>query len=299
VRVIPLRIIQYHCYHCGREIPRFLTHECSHCKKFFCIDHYFPENHNCPVFNPQPSKNQPTKTITPEEQIYQTPIQSETDQISEPKEKTHNETTTERRRPKRGKNRLFKLTPSLILIIVLLTITSVGGILILQQNYSRLTNEKHLLENELLITEEQIVNTSSYLNFSRPQLEQINTDLQENISYVNLQKIGDTYNLHNPLFSDVTQFIANDKSSNISVEIDNAKEQGIQCAYVIVRIIISSSGEYELIGFNTTDKGMVYFEPKTNYRVFPIIGDHYVDCVEGTPYSSTFDDTITSILVIW
>jgi competence protein ComGF len=244
-------------------------------------------------------EKQQIKTSTPKEQIKQTPIQSETEQKSEPEEKNNPETTTERRKPERGKNHLSKLTSSLIIITILLTITSVGATLMVQQNYSELTNEKLSLENELFITKEQIVNTSSSLNSSRPLLEQINTELQEMISFVNLQKIGDTYYLHDPLLNDVTQFIANDTSSDILLEIDNAKEQGVQCAYVIVQIVSASNGEYELIGFNTADNGMVYFEPKTDYRVFPITGNHYVDCVEGHPYSSTFDDTITSILAIW
>lgn len=291
--------IQKYCHYCGKEKPLFLAYTCSHCKEDFCIDHIFPEHHNCRIFNPQPSGKQQIIKITPEEQIRHTSIQTETEQPREPEGKNNPETTAERGKLERGKHHFFKLPLSLIIIIVLLMTTSVGGILIVQQNFSGLSTEKQSLENELFITKEQIVNTSSYLNVSRPQLEQINTNLQEMISHVNLQKIGDTYQLHDPLLSDVTQFIANDTRSNISVELDTAKAQGIQCAYVIVRIVSSSSGEYELIGFNTTDKGMVYFEPQTDYRVFPVIGKNYPDCVEGTPYSAPFDETITGILVIW
>lgn len=166
----------------------------------------------------------------------------------------------------------------------------------LDNTYLGLKKEKQNIENDLFTIKDQIVNTSSYLNLSIAQSEQINTNLQENISKINLQKIGNKYSLHEPLFTDVTQFIANDKSIDIGLEIDIAKDKGIQCAYVEV---LFRSGEYVLIGFNTTDRGMVYFEPETDYQVFPIIGKKYVDCIEGDPYYSTSDDTITSILDIW
>jgi hypothetical protein len=178
-------------------------------------------------------------------------------------------------------------------------ITSVSATLVVQQTHSGLLTEKTSLEQEIIMTKTQIINISSSINTSRPRLEQINAELFELLSLVNLENPGDMYQLHDPIFSDVTQFIANDTNTNLTLELHHAKEQGIQCAYVVIQIVSSSNGEYELIGFNTVDEGMVYFEPKTDYQVFPVIGHHYDDCVQGNPYTSPFDDTITSIVEIW
>jgi hypothetical protein len=43
-------------------MANFLAHDCSHCKEYFCINHIFPENHNCPVFNPQETSSQTPMT---------------------------------------------------------------------------------------------------------------------------------------------------------------------------------------------------------------------------------------------
>ena len=62
-----------------------------------------------------------------------------------------------------------------------------------------------------------------------------------------------------------------------------------------------SRGVYYLVGFNTVDEGMVYYEATTDYRVFPEIDKKYVDCVEGNPYASSLitNDEIIDILIIW
>jgi hypothetical protein len=288
-----------YCHYCGKELTDILPFICRHCKEYYCIEHFIPEKHNCLVFNPPKWGDQPIKTVVPEEQIPQTTIEPEVTQTFENGQKYIPKTTTDTEKSDGDNKRSLKLTVSLIIIIILLTITSIGGYLILKQNYSNLIDEKRFLESELFLDKGDITNTRLQLNLSAVQLEKINVSLQDNISKINLQKTGDEYNLHDPLFSDVTQFITNDKSSNILQEIENAKEQGIHCAYIIVRMVSSYHGGQELIGFNTTDKEMVYFVPVEDYRVFPIIGYSYVDCVQGSPYYSTVDDTITDILVIW
>jgi len=109
----------------------------------------------------------------------------------------------------------------------------------------------------------------------------------------------------------VVNFIKSDDSKTIEALIEKAKKQGLRCAYVEVEIVgsprvvllgeTSPSEYYPVVGFNTIDKGMVYFEPVTDYRVFPEIGKKYVDCVEGKPYLPPIlvNDTITDILIIW
>jgi len=150
------------------------------------------------------------------------------------------------------------------------------------------------------------------LNSARDNLSLISANLQENISEYNELKSGDKYHLHDPIYEELLNFIENDYSSNDREVIDNAKSQGIRCAYVMVYVggltissmdgSVSSSiggGMHTLVGFNTVDQGMIYFETGTDYQVIPIVGQDYTDCVVGNPYMSGIFDNITDILVIW
>jgi hypothetical protein len=135
----------------------------------------------------------------------------------------------------------------------------------------------------------EINSTTEYLNLKESQLEKNGSELKQ-------LKSGDKYHLHNPIFKEVEEFILKDYSTNELASVENAKNQGIRCAYVLV--YVDSSGMYPLVGFNTLDKGMVYFETKTDYRVIPEIGKSYTSCVVGNPYASSVD-SITDILAIW
>jgi hypothetical protein len=265
--------------------------KCKYCYELFCKDHIeartpsdflrIKGGHSCKEY---------TEILKNQQQI---------EQPNENKENNIPFMTIETSGRIKDKKRSLLITTSLIIIIVCLLVVSVGGYILLNKELSNLTDEKRYLESELFLTNNDLEDTRTQLNLTNIQLEEINANLQDNITKNNFLQEGDRYNLHDPLFSDVTEFISSDTSSDIKTEIVNAKEQGIRCALVEVRMTSSSSGVYQLIGFNTTDNEMVYYEPETDYRVFLIIGRSYVDCVQGSPYYTTFDDTITDILVIW
>lgn len=119
---------------------------------------------------------------------------------------------------------------------------------------------------------------------------------QENISEFNELKTGDKYHLHDPIYEEVLNFIERDDSSSAREMIDSAKSQGIRCAYVLV--YAGSFGSYPIVGFNTIENGMVYFEDGTDYQVIPEIGKTYTSCVVGNPYLPSYT-SITDILAIW
>jgi len=290
-----VNFIPWNCCYCKKEIDDVLPFKCKHCNEYYCIDHFLPENHNCKYYNPPQWKSQPIKTVQPDNNYSPSAIEPEIQQTNEA-EKYVFETTT---KPKKRKNHSLRRNIALLIVIVIFSIVLVGGYLILKQNYSDIRDKKNRLESELSFTDGYISRTSSLLNSCNIELTQLNDNLHDNISKVNLLKMGNKYSLHDPIYDDVTSFIKSDKSNDLTTEIENAKNQGIQCAYVLIQLSASSEGVYILIGFNTTDKGMVYFEPETDYRVRPIIGYSYVECVEGRPYYSTDDDTIINILVVW
>ena len=125
---------------------------------------------------------------------------------------------------------------------------------------------------------------------------------------------GNTYERHNPTFLEVSEFIAQDKTDELNYENEkftckdfaqvvnnNAEKKGIRCAYVLLGFVGNVS--HGIIGFNTTDKGMVYIEPQTDEWIqnLEIGKDYWTDCVitkeDSYFYGDKTDDTIEGILL--
>lgn len=198
------------------------------------------------------------------------------------------------------KKKIVKSSVILIIFIVSLATVSAGGYYILDLSYSELKHEKQSSENDLEITLDQLNGSNVELSQLETELEQYESSLQENISKLQELKSGDEYHLHDPLWSEVLEFLGNNNDTNIGVMIDNLKNQGIRCGYVEV---VMELGVFELLGFNTIDYGMIYLEYGTHYLVYPEIGLYYFDCVEDLPYGSSIpeynDMMITEILIMW
>jgi len=125
--------------------------------------------------------------------------------------------------------------------------------------------------------------------------------------------IGHGYTISDPTYAGVLAFLAQDRTDNNEyVEgsyvcshftrdvCNNAEEAGIRCASVDLRY---PDGGHTIIAFNTVDRGLVYFEPQTDEKVNPVIGQRYYQCVVPRPgyyYAEPdHDDTNQDILVIW
>ena len=112
-------------------------------------------------------------------------------------------------------------------------------------------------------------------------------------------KEGDEFELHNPLYSEMSNFLKESNLSEIDLVLKEAKTQGIRCGVAEV-ILGEDLLTKSLIVFQTVDEGLCFYESETGYRVIPSLGKHYTDCVEENPYDETiFDDTIVDILKIW
>ena len=137
------------------------------------------------------------------------------------------------------------------------------------------------------------------LNLKKAEIDKINDEINQNFSRLNELQRGDNYELHDPLYEEMMSFIENDTSTTVNEIIDKAKNKGLQSA--LVEVVVGDNLEmYELIGFNTTDEGIIYFESDTKYQVIPVIGDRYINCVVGRPYkTSLYFYIIQDILVIW
>jgi hypothetical protein len=151
--------------------------------------------------------------------------------------------------------------------------------------------EVEALEQENRALEENRALLSSRLENCLAGVQRLEAE-KENLKW------GDEYHLRDPLLYEAEELVRNRVSeplenlfvySQLGQLLYQAKKRGIRCAYVAVIVEDPQSGEegsFELIGFNTLDNGMVYFEP-AGYRVVPVVGKLYTDCVEGLPYISS------------
>ena len=80
--------------------------------------------------------------------------------------------------------------------------------------------------------------------------------------------------------------------------VHNAKKHGIRCAMVVMYFDGSDTG-HAIVGFNTVDRGMVYFEIGTDYSVSPNVGKKYGDCLDGDLDNEIYNDVIIDIIHIW
>ena len=198
------------------------------------------------------------------------------------------------------KNPIKKIISLSIVVIVLFIIMYVE-----EEMINGFNSEIEESSSNLIIEQSKVSSSINDLNI-------VNVKLQENLSLLEELKSGDEYNLHDPICEEVLNFIEQDSSSDLKEMIDNAKNQGIRCAYVMVYVggltITSSDGSFSssigsgmhpLIGFDTVDQGMLYYETDTGYQVIPVVGEVYTDCVVGDPYLPGIFDNITNILEIW
>ena len=189
-------------------------------------------------------------------------------------------------------------------------------------------------QTELSDTQDELQTTSAKLETTTQQLTQTEEDIEQTYSeLVEKQELGSTlqisldslqanydrftgglgYVLEDPTYQEVKAFIAADRTdmnqyvsgSYISTDfaIDtktHAMQQKIRCAYINIRYI-GNTGSHSIVAFNTTDRGIVYFEPQSDEEVNLRIGWHYwTQCVITTVhYTTTFDDTVERFNVIW
>jgi len=129
-----------------------------------------------------------------------------------------------------------------------------------------------------------------------------------------LATVKDTLVLHNPNYAEVKAFLKADTTDQIPYNeltyvcthyardvINNAVKKGIRTAYVETRFTGMS---HSLVAFETTDKGLMYFDPQYDDEVRPVLNKPYWQCMMPTDSGVTFsapgsDDTIRDILIIW
>ncbi|MDP8202273.1 MAG: zinc finger AN1 domain-containing stress-associated protein [Candidatus Tenebribacter burtonii] len=282
-----MRTIKRHCAYCFKELDSPIPWKCRYCGEYFCADHRLPENHSCTHFSPSkwPAKDYVDRGSVPSDVSLRDWLEREQQDVKKIKK------TKVRKLKSPKKIAVF----SIIALIILFSVTAFGYY-IMDSNLSDVKQEIQVLRDGLDETLTNINSSNDKLSGLESQLVQYQYYLNENNSELSNYTTGNEYKLHNPFLSEVLEFVDEDNSENDRLMIENAKKQGLRCAYVEVDII---DGVYPLVGFDTIDEGMTYFESITDYRVFPVINKSYVDCVQDEPYYATSDDTILEILIFW
>jgi len=125
-----------------------------------------------------------------------------------------------------------------------------------------------------------------------------------------------SFNLTNPTYSEMIQFLSEDRTDRIRYDPDNfvchdyaatvkrnAFNKGYYCYYVIINpepkssIPIFPIFNHAIVAFNTTDRGLIFIEPQHDDIVKLIVGKSYSK-LNGYK-SPIYDDTILEYTLIW
>jgi hypothetical protein len=179
-----------------------------------------------------------------------------------------------------------------------------------------LTSSVYFYKYDVIELHEELNITNDQLTDIKEDLFQVNQSLQENSSELEKLKSGDKFELHDPTYNEVYNFIASDKTNEKTYVEDvfdcehfsqminnNAENLGIKCAIVVVYFQETNTG-HMIVGFNTIDNGMVYIEPQTDEWVENLVAgnEYWTDCVvpgDGYYYQDVSNDTVKEVLVFW
>ena len=109
------------------------------------------------------------------------------------------------------------------------------------------------------------------------------------------------YFLYNPTYDEIISTLAKSEMDSAQQILDYAKSNGIRAAYVRVPIAREASEGrvylYQLVAFETVDKGLIIIEPRSQREVKVEVGKRY-SVLNGFP-ASPYDDTITKVTIVW
>ena len=201
-----------------------------------------------------------------------------------------------------------------VIIIISLSIVSVSGFYTISQSISIVERQKKNIENDLNDINNNLSVVNSQISDINDKINQVVKSLNENIFELEKLQSGKRYEMRDLTYFDVVKFINNDKTNekpyddetfncaNFAQDVNNnAESQGIRCAYVGVNL--SGGIPHACIAFNTTDKGIVYYEPQSDEKVNLEIGkDYWADCVvvsSGYYYENDPDWIIEDFTLYW
>lgn len=115
--------------------------------------------------------------------------------------------------------------------------------------------------------------------------------------------------LRNPTYLELRDFLTRDETDSrlyVSGEYvcfdfaaalnNNAEASGIRAAYVRIR---SREWAHAVVAFETTDRGLIFIEPQSDREVRMAVGEPYPWRQAGAARSTTYNDPVVEIQIIW
>lgn len=131
--------------------------------------------------------------------------------------------------------------------------------------------------------------------------------------------INNTYYYKNPTYQEAINFLENDTTDknlyndtnyyciHYSRDVNNNSEKnGLCCGYVTIVLKNESTGlliPHAIVSFNTTDRGIVFFEPQTDEELIDLtIGkDYWTQCIKSgnNTHKDKYGLIVVEKLIIW
>ena len=117
-----------------------------------------------------------------------------------------------------------------------------------------------------------------------------------------VEELGENfYFTYNPTYEEVQEILAGSDADK-AMEINNyAEAHGIRTAYIRCQIARKTEEKtvfvYNVIAFDTTDRGFIIIRPRTHEEIKLEVGKSYSD-LNGFPHPN-YDDTVTKMTIYW
>ena len=109
------------------------------------------------------------------------------------------------------------------------------------------------------------------------------------------------YFVYNPTYTDLLEILAEVKKGSAQEVHDYTTANGLRAAYVRCQIARKAAEGmvyiYQLVAFETVDKGLTMIEPWSHKEVKLEVGKSYSE-LNGLP-TRPYDDTITKVTIVW
>jgi hypothetical protein len=156
-----------------------------------------------------------------------------------------------------------------------------------------LERELNITKSELKNKEEILLATEQELKETEAYLDYLKTELHKYDGKLILEK--------NPTYDEVLKFIVEDKTdsksykpreyecTNFALDVcNNAMNKGLFCSPVVIRF---RHFGHVIVAFNTSDKGMIYYDPQSDLEVTLKTGKYYFR-ENDLPFSYNIDDRV-------
>jgi len=161
-----------------------------------------------------------------------------------------------------------------------------------------LTDELGLVNIELLITQQWLAENLSYIedleNGTCPECPGCEPE-PYNVTQADIEAflLDDTTDSE---IYDSQNFTCIDFSAMLN---NNSVANDIETCFI--HLYFYNGSRHALVGFNTTDAGIVYVEPQSDEWVVNLTvgNDYWTDCVVGNHTSPLYNDTIRRIITVW